>query len=148
MGVPFTDKNPRGTFPNPSLKLFKNLPSILTGRANEFFGPIGTSILVPVIPTVIYALYFACNDSSGGCPPPLAAIPFFSYRAVSSLTWWKGLWDTQAFLVYCAWMAFNVLAWAILPGDWVDGVELRDGTKQKYKINGLSVCNNLYFDSQ
>ncbi|KAF9517250.1 hypothetical protein BS47DRAFT_1340003 [Hydnum rufescens UP504] len=119
MGIPFTDKNPRS-------------------KANEFFGPIGTSILVPVIPSVIYALYFACNDSSGGCPQPLAAIPFFSYRAVSSLTWWKGLWDAQAFLVYCAWMAFNVLAWAILPGDWVDGVELRDGTRQKYKINAFS----------
>lgn len=35
-----------------------------------------------------------------------------------------------------------VAAWAILPGDWVEGTELRNGKRQKYKINGahLEAC--------
>lgn len=57
--------------------------------------------------------------------------------SVSNLDWWKGLWDTQASLIYLAWYAFCVVSWFILPGDYVEGVQLRTGDKKKYKINGV-----------
>lgn len=110
--------------------------SILSGRASEFFGPYGTTFLVPVIPLTLYGLYFSCNETSGGCPAPLWSFPYFINKAVQNPSFWKGLWDTQAFLVYLAWVAYTVIAWAILPGDWVEGTLLRDGTKKQYKING------------
>jgi delta14-sterol reductase len=55
---------------------------------------------------------------------------------VTSYAWWAKLWDAQAFLVFVAWMVYIFIAWAILPGDWVEGTLLRNGTRQKYKING------------
>jgi delta14-sterol reductase len=106
------------------------------GKASEFFGPVGTAFLVPAIPLTIYALYFACNETSGGCPPSLWSFPFFINRAVTNYAWWAKLWDPQAFLVFVAWMVYIVVAWAILPGDWVEGTLLRNGARQTYKING------------
>ena len=53
-----------------------------------------------------------------------------------TFSWWKGLWDTQAAIAYFAWYAFVVVAWLILPGDWVNGVPMRNGVTKKYKING------------
>ena len=88
------------------------------------------------MPSTIYALYFVCNEQSGGCPPPLTALPIHAYNALTDPAWWLSLWDTQAFLVYLAWLAYNILVWLILPGYWVEGMQLRDGTKKWYKING------------
>jgi len=49
--------------------------------------------------------------------------------AVTDLDWWKSLWDAEAFLVYFGWYAFCLVAWAILPGDWGDGQQMRNGNK-------------------
>lgn len=102
----------------------------------EFLGPPGALLVTVFVPITAYALYFGCSESSGGCPPRI------SYPAVidtlSDPSFWKSLWDTQAALIYLGWYAFCVLAWAILPGDWVEGSQLRDGGKKLYKINAFS----------
>ncbi|KAF8323469.1 uncharacterized protein EI90DRAFT_3245333 [Cantharellus anzutake] len=103
---------------------------------SEFFGVVGTCACTTLAPSVIYALYFVCNKHSGGCPPPVTVLPIYAHNALTDPSWWRGLWDTQAFLVYLAWLAYNILAWWILPGDWVEGTQIRDGTKKRYKING------------
>ena len=59
-------------------------------------------------------------------------------RALQSPEWWKGLWDNQAAVAYFGWIFYCYICWLIIPGDWVEGSMLRDGTKKKYKINGLS----------
>ncbi len=102
----------------------------------EFFGPPGALFVTLAVPITTYALYFGCSEETGGCPPTLAAIPDRVTEAVSSLEWWKGLWDTEATCIYLAWYAFCVIAWAVLPGDQIEGVTLRTGEKKKYKING------------
>ena len=56
--------------------------------------------------------------------------------AVQDVEWWKALWDREAALIYLGWYTFCVLAWAILPGDWVQGTTLRNGKRLEYKING------------
>ena len=38
--------------------------------------------------------------------------------------------------MYLGWYAFCVIAWLVLPGDWVEGTLMRNGKKMKYKING------------
>ncbi|TFY76728.1 hypothetical protein EWM64_g7286 [Hericium alpestre] len=106
----------------------------------EFLGPIGAFAVTFGVPVMTYALYFGCNENSGGCPPPLSTIPDSASAALSNPEWWKGLWDPYAVKLYFGWYAFCVAAWAILPGDWVEGSQLRNGGHQKYKINAFSTC--------
>ncbi len=102
----------------------------------EFLGPPGALAITIGVPAMTYALYFGCSESHGGCPPPIDTALILD--SLSDPSWWKGLWDTQAALAYLAWYAFIVVAWVILPGDWVDGVPMRNGETKKYKINGAS----------
>ncbi|KAF8189800.1 ERG4/ERG24 ergosterol biosynthesis protein [Mycena galopus ATCC 62051] len=102
----------------------------------EFLGPPGALLISIGVPVTTYALYFGCSEQSGGCPPTIA--PERISQALSDPAWWKGLWDTQAALMYLAWYAFCLVAWAILPGARVAGTTLRTGEKKLYKINAFS----------
>lgn len=104
----------------------------------EFLGPPGAFFITVGVPVMAYALYFGCSDTSGGCPPSLDIISARIQAAVTDKAWWVGLWDTQASLMYLAWYIFCVVAWAVLPGDWIEGVQLRTGEKKQYKINAFS----------
>ncbi|KAF8752574.1 C-14 sterol reductase [Rhizoctonia solani] len=74
----------------------------------------------------------------GRLPSSLVVIPFNFVRAVESIDWWKKLFDKEATIAYAAWYAFTVAAWWLLPGDWVEGTELRTGGRIQYKINAFS----------
>ncbi|KZT28910.1 ERG4/ERG24 ergosterol biosynthesis protein [Neolentinus lepideus HHB14362 ss-1] len=104
----------------------------------EFLGPPGAFLITVGVPLTIYGLYFTCSEAAGGCPPPFDNLFVAAVRAFNDLGWWKNLWDTQATILYFSWYAFVVAAWAILPGDWVEGTRLRNGGVQKYKINAFS----------
>lgn len=58
------------------------------------------------------------------------------YAAMTHLDWWKSLWSWEATAVYVGWYMWTVACWAFLPGQEIDGVELRNGERLKYKING------------
>jgi len=106
-------------------------------RSYEFFGPVGATLVSLAVPPITYLLYFGCSEASGGCPPRLDhTIPELIFSTFSSSDFWKGLWDTQAALIYFGWYAFCVVAWAVIPGDIVEGTTLRTGEKIRYKING------------
>jgi len=105
----------------------------------EFLGPPGVFLITIGAPAMIYLLHFGCSEAGGGCPPPLDTALELVVYSVSDMNWWKGLWDTEASLIYLAWYAFCVLSWAILPGDQVEGTTLRNGKKQLYKINGTTL---------
>ena len=100
----------------------------------EFLGPPGAFAITIGVPTMTYLLYYGCSEETGGCPPPIDFGVILD--TVSNPEFWKGLWDTQAVLAYLGWYAFTVVAWLILPGDWIEGTEMRNGQKKKYKING------------
>ncbi|KAJ2918430.1 hypothetical protein MD484_g1922, partial [Candolleomyces efflorescens] len=106
----------------------------------DFFGPPGAFLISTTVPPIIYALYFGCSEANGGCPPRMALSTLQDrvFSALQDPSWWKSLWDTEATLMYLGFYAFCVLAWAILPGDWVDGTVLRTGGTIKYKINAFS----------
>lgn len=107
-------------------------------KSYEFLGPPGALFITLAVPITTYALYFGCSEQSGGCPPNLKLDHLIDRVSIAlkDPEWWKALWDTQATLIYLAWYAFCVLAWAILPADQVEGVTMRNGGKKKYKING------------
>jgi len=102
----------------------------------EFLGPPGAFAISVGVPIATYLLYFGCSEKAGGCPPNLDLASEHVLNAVTNLDWWKGLWDTEASLIYFSWYAFCVVAWAVLPGDQVAGTTLRTGGKKQYKING------------
>ncbi|EJF63318.1 ERG4/ERG24 ergosterol biosynthesis protein [Dichomitus squalens LYAD-421 SS1] len=102
----------------------------------EFLGPPGALAITIGVPAMTYMLYYGCSEETGGCPPPIDVDIILN--SLSTVDFWKGLWDTQAFLAYLAWYAFTVVAWFILPGDWIVGTEIRNGQRKKYKINAFS----------
>ena len=102
----------------------------------EFFGPPGAFAITLGVPVLAYVLFFTCNESSGGCPPPIQSLYPSLVQAVSDPAFWWKLWDPKAFSIYYSWYAFCLVAWAVLPGDWVQGIQLRNGKYQQYKING------------
>lgn len=51
--------------------------------------------------------------------------------------------DKKCWLAYLAWFGTLVALDFILPGKHMQGVELRDGTKLNYKINGLAMSGTL-----
>jgi Delta14-sterol reductase len=94
--------------------------------------------MTSVVPVTIYALYFTCSEEAGGCPPPLWDLTFKSLQSLRDPQSWARLWDTEASLVYLAWLAYTVVCWKVLPGDWVEGTVMRNGDRKKYKINGAA----------
>src|ERR1700742_2764463 len=102
----------------------------------EFLGPPGAALITIAVPSTIYALYFLCSESNSCRTPVLSDIPLRLQLALSNPDWWESLWDTNAALIYLGWYAFCLLAWAILPGEYVQGTALRTGEKKIYKING------------
>lgn len=103
----------------------------------EFFGPPGAFAVSFGVPFLTYALYFGCNEKNG-CPPSFDLAKLNIQNNITSADFWFSLWDTEATLIYFAWYTFCVVAWAVLPGDWVEGVLMRNGQKKKYKINAFS----------
>lgn len=103
----------------------------------EFLGPPGALFVTIGVPLTTYALYFGCSEATGGCPPPLSLATI--QDTLKTPSFWTSLWDTQAALFYLAWYTFCVLAWVVLPGDWVEGTKLRTGQTLKYKINGTTI---------
>jgi hypothetical protein len=113
----------------------------------EFLGPPGALAITLGVPVLTYVLYFTCNESSGGCPPPIQSLYPSLAQAVSDPAFWWKLWDPKAFTIYYSWYAFCLVAWAVLPGDWVQGTQLRNGKYQQYKINGTILCpTHSFFD--
>ncbi|KAF8440029.1 ERG4/ERG24 ergosterol biosynthesis protein [Boletus edulis BED1] len=108
----------------------------------EFMGPPGALLVTVGVPLMTYLLYFGCSESAGACPPSYVYSPSllaaYVEESITDGQWWASLWDTEAALIYVAWYAFCVIAWAILPGDWVEGLTMRNGQNKKYKINAFS----------
>lgn len=102
----------------------------------EFFGPFGALVISLGVPFITYALNLGCSEHTGNCSQPYEDLPALLVAAVLEPRWWKSLWDTQVVLTYAGWHAFCVLAWAVLPGEWLEGLPLRTGGTKKYKING------------
>jgi Delta14-sterol reductase len=111
----------------------------------EFCGPIGATLITVGVPLTTYLLYFGCSQRNG-CPPSLTSIKNPEILdALQEPEFWKSLWDTEAALMYLGWYAFCIVAWFVLPGDWIDGTLMRNGEKMKYKINGTQFLHHLAF---
>lgn len=105
-------------------------------KPTEFFGPLGTAAVTFGTPVIAYLLYFGCNEVTGCSLPPVAGWSSVASRIGDWPSVAGQFWDWKAAGVYLAWYAWCVLCWAVLPGDWIEGTLLRDGTRKQYKMNG------------
>lgn len=91
----------------------------------EFFGPFGTFFMTFGLPSVVIGLYVLCNCQS--C----------SLRLPTSLPELTKFWHPHAFSIFILWLIFHALIYLSPLGRTVQGTELENGERLKYKINGL-----------
>ncbi|KAJ1567258.1 hypothetical protein HK096_010455 [Nowakowskiella sp. JEL0078] len=95
----------------------------------EFLGVPGAISFVILVPTIIISVHLLCNNDIGCLP--------FNYAPNFSLSTLSSLLSLNAFLAIIAWYVLHIVLHIVLPGEWVDGTELRNGKKLKYKINAF-----------
>ena len=115
----------------------------------EFGGPIGAFATSLGLPLVCYLAAFLCNDVSG-CPVPSTLHP--RSLTLNKLKEEAG-WPTDgvlglASLTVTGWMLayylFGLVLYVALPGQEMEGPELRTGGKLKYKFNGKQTRSKLH----
>ena len=116
------------------------------GFGYEFGGPLGTGVLMVVLPCVIYFLYFATNESGTAVvslTPPFVHFPasMLDGSAVSETVYAT----PTATAVVAGWFVFQAALYAFLPGPMVEGTELAAKDAQSgapmrllYPMNGLA----------
>lgn len=109
----------------------------------EFFGLPGVAVITTSLPVLIVIFQFLVNDyySLKGVNVDIKKI-----AAQIPNTWpqIKELcFDSKCWLAYLAWFFGLAVADVYFPGKDMEGVELRDGTKLNYRINGLSMSGAL-----
>ncbi|KAI4946503.1 Delta(14)-sterol reductase [Alternaria rosae] len=104
----------------------------------EFLGPPGAFIISFGLPVLVYVFTFLCNDISG-CPAPVLLHPYsFTLEQLKKEVGWtgfSGLLNTQAFIGTLAYYFLSLFLYRFLPGQEVEGTELRSGGRLKYRFN-------------
>lgn len=119
-------------------------PSVLAPKSDhyEFAGPLGAFAVSTTVPLFTYALSYYCNEEVG-CPfPPQSWRGSFDMM-IEGIK--ESLFDGQAWIIYFGWYAFCVAAWALIPGEELEGTELRTGGKLTYRINALRTLIASFF---
>ena len=105
------------------------------------FGRPGVAFLSICLPVVCYLTTFLCNDISG-CPAPSTLHPkSLTLAKLKKETGWpgiSGLVSTRVTLWVFGYYLLSLVLQAALPGEEIEGGELRSGGKLKYKFNGTT----------
>lgn len=102
-------------------------------RKYEFGGPPGNIILMIGLPVAVYYLYF-CVRFNGGALLPGPGIdyaPFSGFLESIAPTW-------KAACIYGAWFLFQAALAVLVPGREARGTKLDDGSRLRYRMNGLA----------
>jgi delta14-sterol reductase len=102
----------------------------------------GAFIISFGLPVLVYVLTFFCNDISG-CPAPSLLHPSrLDLNQLKKEVGWTGfgaLLNWQAFAGTLSYYLLSLTLYRVLPGEEVNGVALKSGTKLKYRFNGMSL---------
>ncbi len=82
-----------------------------------------------LLPLIVYYLYF-CVGFNDGALIPAGKADWHGFARAIVPTW-------QALVVYLGWFAFQALLQLAVPGPVVEGLPLPDGTRLRYRLNGL-----------
>jgi len=83
-----------------------------------------------LLPLMVYYLFFCVRFNGGALLPGPEADWNSFFRAI--VPTWEAAW------VYLAWLAFQAVLQMWAPGPVVEGLPLADGSRLKYRINGLA----------
>ncbi|KAG0680332.1 erg24, C-14 sterol reductase [Pichia californica] len=113
-------------------------------KKKDFGGEIGAIVLIVFLPLVTLFLYLACNEHylANGLTIDITEIArIFNLEVINN--WKKIFINTECWIFYLIWFFGLMILDICLPGKEMYGVELRDGTKLKYTINGLQLVGVL-----
>lgn len=106
----------------------------------EFGGPAGALAVLLGLPFVVFLLYFGCGaeGGTGFCVSfsNLAQLPLEVVHGVQAGLSSGELCSWPAMLAVLGWTALQFIFYVALPGPTVNGVQLRDGTRLSYAMNG------------
>lgn len=106
---------------------------------SNYFRRLGALGVTLGTPFLTYALYFTCNEA--GCPSPeFLANPVDTFKT-SLWPGWSGIFSAQATGYYVAYFFALIAMQYVLPGKTAEGVVLTNGTRLKYKLNGVFVSS-------
>lgn len=114
--------------------------SLLTGHVNSP-GAFAISFGLPIL---VYVFNFVCNDISG-CPAPSLLSPkTLSLDKLKVEVGWPengfaGLLNWEASAATAGYMLLSMILYRILPAIEVEGTELRNGGKLKYRFNSMKI---------
>lgn len=111
----------------------------------EFGGAMGAAILIVFLPMVTLCLFIFCNDIyvHNGLEFDFETIKnVFNVKVLSQ---WKHLFfNKECWKFYTTWFFGLTILDLLMPGYERQGVELRDGTKLNYLINGVTLTSFLF----
>lgn len=133
--APFHLANPPARLVSDSMAASPELPkrTLINPKTTEYefgglLGAIGVTVTVPFF---AYWLNLACQPHTGCKLGP----EIFDLHALWSS---QSFFSLEACLVYLGWYTYVVICWLLIPGKWIEGTVLRDGTRLSYKINAFS----------
>lgn len=108
----------------------------------EFFGVPGAVIITASLPLILVLFQFLTNDfySVEGWTVDLQKL-YLQIPTADQM--WLLCFDSKCWAAYLAWFCSLAVLDVYSPGKDIPGVELRDGTRLTYRINGLSMSGLL-----
>lgn len=88
-------------------------------------------ILLLVLPPLVYYMWICVTFYGGDLQLPT------TFSALSSFVAHVPGPTVTAAIIFASWYLLQILLQVFAPGRWVEGVELRDGTRLRYKMNGV-----------
>lgn len=109
----------------------------------RFGGPIGALAMIIFLPALLLLFAYGCDENGYDAFHRLYA---FGQRVadgqVSLSDVYNAIlsWNPSTLLFYFGFVAQLVTFSTAMPGETIEGLPLRDGTRLKYKVNGMSTC--------
>ncbi|KAL1935543.1 hypothetical protein VTP01DRAFT_4683 [Rhizomucor pusillus] len=112
----------------------------------EFGGPIGALAMIIFLPALLLLFAYGCDENGYDAFHRLYA---FGQRVadgqVSLSDVYNAIlsWNPSTLLFYFGFVAQLVTFSTAMPGETIEGLPLRDGTRLKYKVNALSAAQTV-----
>ncbi|RKP23271.1 ERG4/ERG24 ergosterol biosynthesis protein [Syncephalis pseudoplumigaleata] len=104
-------------------------------RTREFLGAPGAAAVFVLCHLVLLSFYIACAPSTT-CGQG-EGVTWLLTTSVKLLAGTYTLYNPTSLTLYALWLLWLVALFHIVPGRWVNGTRLRNGTTLSYKINAL-----------
>lgn len=103
----------------------------------DFFGWPGALAISAGLPLLFNVFVYTCNEH--GCPPSWTSLEPYKAMLDPSSPMYKTPISWAALWAYLAWFGALVILDRLVPGNEIEGTQLRDGNRLKYKFNGKLV---------